>query len=288
MMGQRTSILLVEETLGVEEEEYPFINKYLSFQKEPIVLVEEESCHVYDTDNEEDESMMVYDTDIEDVIEEEEGFVRKGGFGGEKDNIEDIVVVVSLEKSNKNVIGIDNDIYSTVDACPNAYEMWKAIERLKQDKEIEKVIDLENKFKVLDNIFYKTGQTIQMMNMLNNKCRTSFVKPEYLKKAKQANPRLYDIGCYNDNLALMLSPGSDEVICLEKESRSKLSDLIRPFDYAKLNSLYDLFVPQCEKPSKQRFFRKIKIFEMYKNVTQEIRDQLNAEAEAVQIILTGI
>nr|GEZ96368.1 hypothetical protein [Tanacetum cinerariifolium] len=28
--------------------------------------------------------------------------------------------------------GIDNDIYSTVDACPNAYEMWKAIKRLKQ------------------------------------------------------------------------------------------------------------------------------------------------------------
>nr|GFB62018.1 hypothetical protein [Tanacetum cinerariifolium] len=28
--------------------------------------------------------------------------------------------------------GIDIDIYSTVDACPNACEMWKAIERLKQ------------------------------------------------------------------------------------------------------------------------------------------------------------
>nr|GEV96733.1 hypothetical protein [Tanacetum cinerariifolium] len=27
----------------------------------------------------------------------------------------------------------DNDIYSTVDACPNAYEMWIAIERLKQE-----------------------------------------------------------------------------------------------------------------------------------------------------------
>nr|GEU28598.1 hypothetical protein [Tanacetum cinerariifolium] len=27
--------------------------------------------------------------------------------------------------------GIDNDIYSTVDACPNACEMWKAIKRLK-------------------------------------------------------------------------------------------------------------------------------------------------------------
>ncbi|GJT76118.1 hypothetical protein Tco_1042843, partial [Tanacetum coccineum] len=29
--------------------------------------------------------------------------------------------------------GIDNDIYSTVDACSNACEMWKAIETLKQE-----------------------------------------------------------------------------------------------------------------------------------------------------------
>nr|GEY24254.1 hypothetical protein [Tanacetum cinerariifolium] len=29
--------------------------------------------------------------------------------------------------------GIDNDIYSTVDACPNACEMWKEIKRLKQE-----------------------------------------------------------------------------------------------------------------------------------------------------------
>nr|GFA79636.1 hypothetical protein [Tanacetum cinerariifolium] len=82
--------------------------------------------------------------------------------------------------------------------------------KTREDKEIEKVIDLENKVKVLDNIVYKTGQPVQTMNMLNNKCRTSFAKPEYLKKAKQANPRLYDIGCYNDNLALMLSLESDE------------------------------------------------------------------------------
>nr|GEZ90707.1 hypothetical protein [Tanacetum cinerariifolium] len=28
--------------------------------------------------------------------------------------------------------GIDNDIYSTVDACPNACEMWKVIERKRE------------------------------------------------------------------------------------------------------------------------------------------------------------
>nr|GEV55893.1 hypothetical protein [Tanacetum cinerariifolium] len=97
------NLLLTKETesepiiwdRGDEEEEYPFVNKYLSFQKEPIVLVEEESCPVYDIDNEEEESMPVYDTDIEDVIEEEEGFVGKGGFGGEEYNIEDIVSVAN-------------------------------------------------------------------------------------------------------------------------------------------------------------------------------------------------
>nr|GEV66379.1 integrase, catalytic region, zinc finger, CCHC-type, peptidase aspartic, catalytic [Tanacetum cinerariifolium] len=126
--------------------------------------------------------------------------------------------------------------------------------KTREDQELDKVIALENKVKVLDNIVYKTGQSIQMMNMLNNKCLTSFAKPEFIKKAQRANPRLYDIGCYNDNLALMLTPESDDVIHLEKESRSKLSDLIRPFDYDKLNNLYDLFVPQRKKSSEQRYF----------------------------------
>nr|GEY23978.1 hypothetical protein [Tanacetum cinerariifolium] len=39
--------------------------------------------------------------------------------------------------------GIDNDIYSTVDACPNACEMWKAVERfvtlVKQSQELKTI-----------------------------------------------------------------------------------------------------------------------------------------------------
>nr|GEX97623.1 hypothetical protein [Tanacetum cinerariifolium] len=128
--------------------------------------------------------------------------------------------------------------------------------KTRKDKEIDKVIALENKVKVLDNIVYKTGQSVQTINMLNRNCKTSFAKPEFLKKAQRANPRLYDIGCYNDNLALMLASESDEVIRLEKESQSKLSDLIRPFDYENLNNLYDLFFPQREKSSAQRYFSK--------------------------------
>nr|GEW61935.1 putative ribonuclease H-like domain-containing protein [Tanacetum cinerariifolium] len=126
--------------------------------------------------------------------------------------------------------------------------------KTREDKELDKVIALENKVKVLDNIVYKTGQSVQTMNMLNRNCKTSFAKPEFLKKAQRVNPRLYDIDCYNDNLDLMLTPEYDDVIHLEKESRSKLSDLIRPFDYDKLNNLYDLFIPKLKKSSAHRYF----------------------------------
>ncbi|GJW55372.1 hypothetical protein Tco_0099457 [Tanacetum coccineum] len=80
------------------------------------------------------------------------------------------------------------------------YKLYKT----REDKELDKVIALENKVKVLNDIVYKTGQTVQTMNMLNRNCKTSFAKPEFLKKAQRANPRLYDIGkpaIFSDSLA---------------------------------------------------------------------------------------
>nr|GEV69681.1 hypothetical protein [Tanacetum cinerariifolium] len=65
--------------------------------------------------------------------------------------------------------------------------------KAREGKELDKVIEFENKVKVLDNIVYKTAQSVQTMNMRNNKCRTSFAKPEFLKKAQRVNPRRYDI-----------------------------------------------------------------------------------------------
>nr|GEY10284.1 hypothetical protein [Tanacetum cinerariifolium] len=48
-------------------------------------------------------------------------------------------------------LGIHNDIYSTIDACPNACEMWKAIEWLKQGEAIN-VQDLET------NLYWEFGK----------------------------------------------------------------------------------------------------------------------------------
>ncbi|GJW06436.1 hypothetical protein Tco_1568859 [Tanacetum coccineum] len=75
--------------------------------------------------------------------------------------------------------GIDNDIYSTVDACPNACEMWKAIERLKQGESIN-VQDLEtNLYWEFGKFTSRDGESLEsyylrfykMMNeLVRNKC----------------------------------------------------------------------------------------------------------------------
>nr|GEV41788.1 hypothetical protein [Tanacetum cinerariifolium] len=65
-----------------------------------------------------------------------------------KSRVDETYTTVSEEIRKKIDVGaevvhiiltrINNDIYSIVDAYPNAKEMWKAIERLKQGKEIDK------------------------------------------------------------------------------------------------------------------------------------------------------
>ncbi|GJR59811.1 zinc finger, CCHC-type, retrotransposon gag domain protein [Tanacetum coccineum] len=75
--------------------------------------------------------------------------------------------------------GIDNDIYSTVDACPNACEMWKDIESLKQGESIN-VQDLEtNLYWEFGKFTPRDGESLEsyysrfykMMNeLVRNKC----------------------------------------------------------------------------------------------------------------------
>nr|GEV88580.1 Gag-Pol polyprotein [Tanacetum cinerariifolium] len=77
---------------------------------------------------------------------------------------------------------IDNDIYSTVDACPNACEMWKATERLKQGESIN-VQDLETKlYWEFGKFTSQDGETLEsyysrfykMMNeLIRNKCKVT-------------------------------------------------------------------------------------------------------------------
>ncbi|GKA23829.1 hypothetical protein Tco_0709862, partial [Tanacetum coccineum] len=100
----------------VIDEEEGFVDNYPNFQEDENNV----SCSGVVLGLEV-ESMPVYDTDIEDVIEEEEGFVGKGGFGGEEDNIEDVVVVANDLCSSMIQTTLSVDFSKTVDS--NLHEL---------------------------------------------------------------------------------------------------------------------------------------------------------------------
>nr|GEZ64957.1 hypothetical protein [Tanacetum cinerariifolium] len=96
-----------------------------------------------------------------------------------------------LETSNK-------DLVDKLKEKAAQFKFYKT----REDKEFDKVIALENKVKVLDNIVYKIGQSVQTMNMLNRNCKTSFAKPEFLKKAQRANLHLINADLEKFHLCL--------------------------------------------------------------------------------------
>ncbi|GJY75243.1 hypothetical protein Tco_0480359 [Tanacetum coccineum] len=98
--------------------------------------------------------------------------------------------------------------------------------KLKEEKDIDKMISMENQLKILNEIVYKRSQSIQTIHMLAPKCptfngRPTFANPMYLKKAQSEKPCLYEIPYDQSDPANRLIPDREETLTLEKESRSK-------------------------------------------------------------------
>ncbi|GJX25766.1 hypothetical protein Tco_0232062 [Tanacetum coccineum] len=129
--------------------------------------------------------------------------------------------------------------------------------KLKEEKDIDKMISMEKQLKFLNEIVYKRNQSIQTIHMLAPKGptfngRPTFANPMYLKKAQSEKPCLYEIPYDQSDPANRLVPDREETLTLEKESRSKLNkDLVRPYDYTKLNSLYEIFKPASQEYHEQ-------------------------------------
>nr|GFB25080.1 hypothetical protein [Tanacetum cinerariifolium] len=181
---------------------------------------------------------------------------RSGNVAGARETIDQNDEDADIAKERELFASLIKKLKCEIDESKNRNKFLETSNKVLIDKLKSEIEDFKNKNKSLElsnNQFKKANNKLSEENDLLyadfKQSQAELKRRDSIEKAKQANPRLYDIGCYNDNLALILSPESDEVIRLEKESRSKLSDLIRPFDYAKLNSLYDLFVPQRENLS---------------------------------------
>nr|GEW83227.1 hypothetical protein [Tanacetum cinerariifolium] len=119
---------------------------------------------------------------------------------------------------------IDNDIYSTVNACPNACEMWKAIERLKQGESIN-VQDLKT------NMYWEFGK----FTSKDGKTLESYYSSIY-KRINELVRNQYDVTNHQVNFwfLLQLQPEWQRFVTLVKQSQElktvsyhKLYDILK-------------------------------------------------------------
>ncbi|GJU86506.1 retrovirus-related pol polyprotein from transposon TNT 1-94 [Tanacetum coccineum] len=188
---------------------------------------------------------------------------------------------------NQTILDMKKELFAhqeTISIMSQEKEAQIKFYKTREDKELDKVIALENKVKVLDDIVCKTGQSVQTMNMLNCNCKMSFAKPEFLKKAQRANSRLYDIGCNNDNLALMFAPESDEMIHLDKESVIPTTSVSIP--QLKSNRMGDRVMPNNSQGTKQEIEDHRRNFKFSNNKTSvtACNDSLNAKTSNVNFV----
>ncbi|GJR95491.1 retrovirus-related pol polyprotein from transposon TNT 1-94 [Tanacetum coccineum] len=119
--------------------------------------------------------------------------------------------------------------------------------KVKEEKDIDKMIEMDKQLKFLNEIVYTRNQSIQTIHMLAPKCSTyngrpTFANPRYLKKAQSEKPCLYEIPYDTSDLANRFGPNREETMTLANESRSKLNkDYVKPYDYTRQNSLYEIF-----------------------------------------------
>nr|GEX91303.1 hypothetical protein [Tanacetum cinerariifolium] len=121
--------------------------------------------------------------------------------------------------------------------------------KLKEEHDIDKMLSLVKQLKFLNEIIYKRNQSIQTIHMMAPKVptyngRPTFANLIYLKQAQSEIPCLYVFPYDQSTHTNRLIPDREKTLALERESRSTLNkDLVRPYDYTTLNSLYEIFKP---------------------------------------------
>nr|GEW88171.1 integrase, catalytic region, zinc finger, CCHC-type, peptidase aspartic, catalytic [Tanacetum cinerariifolium] len=89
--------------------------------------------------------------------------------------------------------------------------------------------------------------------------RPTFANPRYLKHDQSKIPCLYAFPYDQNTYANRRIPNGEETLDLERESRSKLNkDSVHPYDYTKLNSLYEIFKPTQEYETQLAYANEIR------------------------------
>ncbi|GJS86626.1 hypothetical protein Tco_0769262 [Tanacetum coccineum] len=117
--------------------------------------------------------------------------------------------------------------------------------KVKEDKDIDKMIEMDKQLKFLNEIVYTRNQSIQTIHMLAPKCSTyngrpTFANPRYLKKAQSEKPCLYEIPYDTSDPANRFAPEREETMTLDNEKVDELES-----EKADFSNMYDLLLEEC-------------------------------------------
>nr|GFA33349.1 hypothetical protein [Tanacetum cinerariifolium] len=156
---------------------------------------------------------------------------------------------------------------STVSFLLEEKKKLKSDFKIREDKLLDKQIQLEKIKKELNNISVKTGQSIQTIHMLlpkqdsfyhiEQKMDLGYQNPFYLKQAQKKQQSLYDGKVLLEKHDPPVVHDSEETLQLAQESREKMKQLnkeIKPSNYTKINHLLRVFVSQMAKSREELYF----------------------------------
>ncbi|GJS83883.1 hypothetical protein Tco_0750424 [Tanacetum coccineum] len=183
-------------------------------------------------------------------------------------NLEQSKVKTDLEQlvfeRNKRNAGLEEQLVEKLKADNNALE----------ESYLEELVWLRNTNKVVTELLQSYGQPVQTVPMLSkrptfstkdlHKSALGHRNPMYLKSAQLCRPTLYLGDVIVDPVHTPFRVyDSEETLVQAKVSRTKMLERMKdplckvsskPINYAKLNSLYDTFVPQKQLSSKQVYW----------------------------------
>ncbi|GKB58095.1 hypothetical protein Tco_0914281 [Tanacetum coccineum] len=121
------------------------------------------------------------------------------------------------------------------------------------------------------------GKTPNKVYDLFLKAGLGYKNPERLKKAIAAQPKMYDGEKLHSDKLIIDSPDLEETL----ESRSKMINKMVQINYAKLNSLYETFVPQQDCSNLKELIEEVQ--EML-NISESMEQKVDEKSSKENIL----
>nr|GEW72795.1 hypothetical protein [Tanacetum cinerariifolium] len=119
-------------------------------------------------------------------------------------------------------------------------------------------------------------------DLVKEKTKTNFCKSNVPQEAQSEKLCLYEIPYDTSDLVNRFVPDREETLTLEKESRSKWNkDIVKPCDYTKQNSLYEILKPATHKYHEQLAHANETQNDSFK-IVHELKHEMHADLKYVE------